>query len=52
MFIQCLKDSVKRPYPQQNVDTFTNRELEERQVYNIKELDEAIIQSISNDIFK
>ena len=52
MFIQCLKDSVKRPYPQQNVDTFTNKELEERQVYTIKELDEAIIQQAKNDIFK
>jgi hypothetical protein len=52
MFIQCLKDSVRRPYPQQNIDTFTNRELEERQVFTIKELDEAVVQLIKDDIFK
>ncbi len=51
MFAQCLKDSVKRPYPQQNVDTFTNRELEERQAFTIKQLDDAVVQLTKNDIF-
>lgn len=51
MFTQCLKDSVKRPYPQQYVDTFTNKEVDTRAVYKVKELDDALVKNVSNNIF-
>lgn len=51
MFAQCLKDSVYRPYPQQFFDTFTNKEIEQRGLFTVKEVDDATSRIIKNDLF-
>lgn len=52
MFVQCLKDSVRRPYPQQYVDTFSNKENEQRGVYTEREVSDSLFSLIDTKIFK
>jgi len=46
MVLECMKDSVRRPYPEENVDTFIGKEKERRGVIDIYELDRIYTNSL------
>lgn len=54
MVLECLKDSVKRPYPEELNDTFTGKEKADRGVIDQYSLDETLIANelTSNNVFK
>lgn len=54
MVLECLKDSVKRPYPEELNDTFTGKEKEDRGIIDQYTLDETLIANelTSNNVFK
>jgi hypothetical protein len=43
-----MKDSVRKPYPEENVDTFTGKEKERRGIINIYELDKNTTNALNN----
>lgn len=47
MILECIKDSVRRPYPEENVDTFTGKEKERRGVIDIYELDKQYTNALN-----
>ena len=54
MVLECLKDSVKRPYPEELNDTFTGKEKADRGIVDQYTLDETLIagQDNSQTVFK
>jgi hypothetical protein len=48
MILECMKDSVRKPYPEENVDTFTGKEKERRGIINIYELDKNTLNALNN----
>jgi hypothetical protein len=54
MVLECIKDSVKRPYPEELNDTFTGKEKADRGIIDQYTLDETLIanDTNSNNVFK
>jgi hypothetical protein len=54
MVLECLKDSVKRPYPEELNDTFTGKEKADRGIIDQYTLDETLIANdlTSQNVFK
>jgi len=54
MILECIKDSVRSAYPEENIDTFTGKEAAARGVIDIYTLDEVTVSGSSNPntIFK
>jgi len=51
MILECIKDSVRKPYPEELIDTFTGKEASERGIVDQYKLDEAVINQ-TDGIFK
>jgi hypothetical protein len=51
MVLECMKDSVRRPYPEETNDTFINKEKNNEGIIDIYKLDE-IYSNIAGGLFK
>ena len=49
MNLECMKDAVRVAYPEENIDTFTNRENLDATTYLQYQLDEAIINEANQE---
>ena len=49
MNLECVKDSVRVPYPEESVDTFTYRENQDSITYLQYDLDDALLETADND---
>lgn len=49
MNLECVKDSVRVPYPEESIDTFTYRENLDSITYLQYQLDDALIETADND---
>ena len=49
MNLECVKDSVRVPYPEESVDTFTYRENLDSITYLQYSLDDALLETADND---
>jgi len=47
MVLECMKDSVKRPYPEEFIDTFINKEKAHDGIVDIYEIDKMVANSSS-----
>ena len=47
MVLECMKDSVKRPYPEEYIDTFINKEKAHDGIVDIYEVDKMVADSSS-----
>jgi len=50
MNLECVKDAVRVPYPEENIDTFTYRENNDSLTYLQYALDETIVESADNEV--
>ena len=50
MNLECVKDAVRVPYPEENIDTFTYRENNDSLTYLQYTLDEALVESADNEV--
>jgi hypothetical protein len=48
MVLECNKDSVRRPYPQEINDTFTDREKKQEGIIDIYEFDKILLAGLSS----
>ena len=48
MVLECQKDSVRRPYPQEINDTFINREKKQEGIIDIYEFDKILLAGLSS----
>ena len=48
MILECQKDSVRRPYPQEINDTFINREKKKEGIIDIYEFDKILLAGLSS----
>ena len=49
MNLECVKDSIRVPYPEESVDTFTYRENQDSITYLQYDLDDALLETADND---
>ncbi|MGA1049608.1 MAG: hypothetical protein ACO3UU_16510, partial [Minisyncoccia bacterium] len=49
MNLECVKDSVRVPYPEESIDTFTYRENQDSITYLQYQLDDALLETADND---
>jgi len=47
MILECIKDSVRTPYPEENIDTFSGKEKDRRGVIDIYELDKQYTNALN-----
>jgi hypothetical protein len=47
MVLECMKDSVNRPYPEEGIDTFINKEKAHDGIVDIYEIDKMVADSSS-----
>ena len=50
MNLECVKDAVRVPYPEENIDTFTYRQNNDNLTYLQYTLDESIVESADNEV--
>lgn len=50
MSLECIKDAVKLPYPQENIDTLSNRGKKDRITLLQYDLDDTILRDISDEL--
>ena len=50
MNLECVKDAVRVPYPEENIDTFTYRQNNDSLTYLQYTLDETIVESADNEV--
>ena len=50
MNLECVKDAVRVPYPEENIDTFTYRENQDTLTYLQYDLDESLVESADNEV--
>jgi hypothetical protein len=48
MVLECMKDSVRLPYPEEINDTFIGREKNNEGIIDIYEFDDIILQGLSS----
>jgi hypothetical protein len=51
MVLECMKDSVRRPYPEETNDTFIGKEKNNEGIIDIYKLDE-IYSNVAGGLFK
>jgi hypothetical protein len=51
MVLECIKDSVRYGYPEENIDTFTGKEKADRGVIDQYTLDDTLLTGGNSDIF-
>ena len=50
MVVDCIKDSVMRPYPVETTDTFTNKENSENKINVLQDqLDEQVLKDLGGN---
>lgn len=49
MNLECVKDAVRVAYPEESIDTFTTRENQDSLTYLQYQLDEALLENVSNE---
>ena len=50
MNLECVKDAVRVPYPEENIDTFTYRQNNDNLTYLQYTLDETLVESADNEV--
>lgn len=50
MSLECIKDAVKVPYPQEDIDTLSNRGKKDRITVLQHELDDTLLRDISDEL--
>jgi hypothetical protein len=51
MVLECMKDSVRSPYPNEINDTFINKEKNNQGIIDIYEFDKQVIEGLGGKFF-
>jgi len=49
MHLECVKDAVRVAYPEESIDTFTQRENQDALTYLQYSIDDALLETADND---
>ena len=49
MNLECVKDAIRVPYPEESIDTFTYRENQDSLTYLQYQFDDAILENVSDE---